>query len=380
MSGMQFKSKTILIISPEPWDHIFVSKHHYAVNLAHLGNLVFFLNPPSQNRKEGHSGFQNLRILNHKRFPPGLRFYPKFLRLFIIRRRIKEIESTAGSKLDVVWSFDPSVFYDLDAFSSDVLKILHIVDLNQHYQIARAARTAHYCFCATSVLSEKLSHYAQRVLKISHGYPGKSFQIAMEVNLPGENGTKAIYAGNLAMSYIDWKELLAAVNYLPQVDFVFIGPGKHISNAAHDQEACKEKIKSCPNVYFIDRLPPKALNAHYVKADVLLICYQEKYHLDQANPHKLIEYLGSGKVVVATTTLEYTKEAEDKLIAMTIRNEHFPEVLKNVIVRIEEWNSEPLKEARIAFANSNAYLRQIERIEKYINEQPCVDHSAGVQR
>ncbi len=39
--------KTILLISPESWGKSFVSKHHYAVELAKKGNIVYFLNPPS---------------------------------------------------------------------------------------------------------------------------------------------------------------------------------------------------------------------------------------------------------------------------------------------------------------------------------------------
>ena len=45
---MILKDKSILIVSPEPWAHLFVSKHHYAVHLAQRGNKVFF---PKSSRK-----------------------------------------------------------------------------------------------------------------------------------------------------------------------------------------------------------------------------------------------------------------------------------------------------------------------------------------
>lgn len=44
-----FNNKTILIISPEPWGKMMISKHHYALELAKLGNEVYFLNPPNNN-------------------------------------------------------------------------------------------------------------------------------------------------------------------------------------------------------------------------------------------------------------------------------------------------------------------------------------------
>jgi hypothetical protein len=42
------KNKTILVISPNNWGTMHISKHHYAIELARLGNSVYFLNPPNQ--------------------------------------------------------------------------------------------------------------------------------------------------------------------------------------------------------------------------------------------------------------------------------------------------------------------------------------------
>ena len=43
------RNKTILIISPQAWGKMFLSKHHYAIELAKRGNAVYFLNPPGEN-------------------------------------------------------------------------------------------------------------------------------------------------------------------------------------------------------------------------------------------------------------------------------------------------------------------------------------------
>ena len=45
---MQLTNKTILVISPQAWGQMYLSKHHYALTLAQLGNTVYFLNPPKQ--------------------------------------------------------------------------------------------------------------------------------------------------------------------------------------------------------------------------------------------------------------------------------------------------------------------------------------------
>src|ERR1043165_2973102 len=40
--------KTIVILSTEPWGRMLLSKMHYAIELAELGNDVFFVNPPRE--------------------------------------------------------------------------------------------------------------------------------------------------------------------------------------------------------------------------------------------------------------------------------------------------------------------------------------------
>ncbi len=40
--------KTILIISPQEWGKMLLSKHHYALELAKAGNIFYFLNPPDK--------------------------------------------------------------------------------------------------------------------------------------------------------------------------------------------------------------------------------------------------------------------------------------------------------------------------------------------
>src|ERR1700760_691648 len=42
-------NKTIVILSTEPWGKMLLSKMHYAIELAALGNKVWFVNPPREN-------------------------------------------------------------------------------------------------------------------------------------------------------------------------------------------------------------------------------------------------------------------------------------------------------------------------------------------
>ena len=70
------KKKVILLISPQPWGSLYISKNHYALELS-KNNIVFFLCPQSQAL---HSNYKiqikpsgesdNLYIVYHKLFFP----------------------------------------------------------------------------------------------------------------------------------------------------------------------------------------------------------------------------------------------------------------------------------------------------------------------
>src|SRR5947208_1346282 len=153
---MKLKNKNILLISPEPLDHIFVSKHHYATHLAKRGNKIFFLNPPGNFDSISNTHFEGVYSVSYQGFPAGIRFYPSFLQKKIIKRKFNHLQRECNIRFDIIWSFDNSVFFDFSALPSHVIKISHIVDLNQDFQTQKAAITADYCFCTTEAIKHRL--------------------------------------------------------------------------------------------------------------------------------------------------------------------------------------------------------------------------------
>ena len=131
---MRLSGKTILLVSPEPWDHLFVSKHHYAIHLAQKGNKVYFLNPPGKKTSLIKSEQEGLNVISYKGFPRGMRYFPSFLSKWINRRAFNRLESIAGVDFDIIWSFDNSVFYQMDALPENVFRISHIVDINMDFK------------------------------------------------------------------------------------------------------------------------------------------------------------------------------------------------------------------------------------------------------
>jgi len=354
----------ILIISPEPWDHIMVSKHHYAKYLAARGNQVYFLNPPSDKSRLKQSGYENLTILDYQGFVNGLRFFPKLLRKLVFKRVWRKLEQMAMVKFYVIWSFDNSVFYDFDALSANVLKVSHIVDLNQDFMTQQAACSADVCFATTRQIKDRLLKFNPRTFQVTHGV-NISEKPASNVILPGVNKLKAVYAGNLSMPYLDWEILSIAAKQLRDVDFVFYGPAADELNAYNsDQKASKESFLCLDNTYFPGKIDSEQLSSVYLAADALLIAYQELHHQDQANPHKMMEYLASGKPIVATFTEEY---ADLDFICMSKRNNDWPTLLKQTIDNLDQENRPEMVEARKAFAMDNRYDKQIDRIEEIIS-------------
>jgi len=356
---MRLSDKNILLISPEPWDHIFVSKHHYAAHLAKRGNVVLFLNPPSNRNSVSNTDYENVYTVEYTGFPKGLRFYPRYFQQYFIRKKFEKLQMLCNAKFNIVWSFDNSVFFDFSALPPTVVKIFHMVDYNQDFQLPLASETSDYCFCTSESIKKKLENYSTRVFKIQHGY-----NVPSEINpvkFPGKNPVKALYAGNLEIPYIDWHLIQELVTTNNTVDFIFIGPGSNQNSI--------NKLKGLPNCFFYGKVSAVELQNYYASADILLIAYRESLQLTQlTNPHKMMEYLGSGKMIVATFTAEFEDYAEEGLFLMSKMNSEFSELFKKAILNIDYWNKLELQSRRKDFATSNTYDSQIHRIEGIIND------------
>lgn len=359
-------NKNILIVSPEPWDHINVSKHHYARTLARKGNKVFFLGPPTDNYSIDKNVYDNLSILYYKKFLPGLSIAPRWFRQWQIRRKLQILESIAETAFDIIWSFDNSVFFDFSAISDNKIKICHIVDLNQDFQFELAASTADICIGVSQRIVTKLSSFNSNSFFINHGVEIHERPQNKPVTLPGDRAIKALYLGNLSIPSLDWETLLDCALDLGHIDFVFVGSNQDdFDLSKNSTHLHKKQLWELPNAHFMEAIPSEMIPHYAEAADLLLICYHEKYHKNQAvNPHKTLEYLLSGKVIVATLTEEYISHGD--LIAMSHSNSEYPSLLQEVTNKLEYYNNKDVVSARKTLALANSYNKQVEKIEQLI--------------
>jgi hypothetical protein len=365
---VRIKDKNILIISPEPWGHIFVSKHHYAIHLSgRANNKVFFLNPPSSKNYIQKTTYRNVWEINYTGFPKGLRFLPGFIQRWFIKMGFIALQNLAKVKFDIIWSFDNSVFFDFSALPKKVLRISHIVDLNQDFQTKKAAETADICFGTSKTIIENLKGFNRKAYFINHGFSYSQEQVNEDIRMPGRNSVKAFCAGNLNISYIDWELLKRLVIDNYQVDFILAGPW--------NGGGLKRELTALANVYYVGAIDSGKLGAYYRLADLLLIIYQaDEFHAQLSNPHKMMEYLSSGKMIVTTYTEEYMELADQGLFLMSHKNKELPDLFKAAVQNMAKWNGEERQKARKAYALENTYDKQIDKIEAYLKpilEEKC---------
>ena len=350
------KVTNILIISPEPWDEHFVSKHHYAMELAQRGVNVLFYGPPSGGIAEiGEINTEQtgLQILRAPPVTPGLRFMPRFLRNILEARWLRRIEALAGKAFDVVWLFENSRFYGMQ-FAGDRLKIYHQVDLNQDYHPDEATKSADFAFCTSSVIQRRLSQAANEgstpLEKIRHGTSQAALNAAEVKDLGHE--LNIVYIGNLSIPYLDLGLLSASVSAYPQATFHFVGGGG---------ETLRGILETAKNVVWHGRVPPESIPGFTQAADVLLVAYAQQYWDNQAtSPHKMMEYLASGCTIVATWTEEYRDHTH--LLEMIEDPADFVPRLGQVLSDLPHYNSDEKSDARRAFALDHTYARQLDRI------------------
>jgi hypothetical protein len=227
---LDLKTKTILILSPQAWGKMFVSKHHYAVELAKRGNKVFFLNPPDQakiDRAEPieikSSGFHSdLYLVEHKlSFPYRLKFRALPIFHWLMKFHLKRLLKRIGEPVDIIWSFDLGNLYPLPYFEKQSYKIFHPVDEPLYPPAIRAAKGANIIFAVTNEILQKYSHYNIPKHFINHGVT-ENF-LAETISEKSNDPIRIGFSGNMLRNDIDRDILLQIVQENQRCIFEFWG-------------------------------------------------------------------------------------------------------------------------------------------------------------
>jgi glycosyltransferase involved in cell wall biosynthesis len=370
---MKFVGKRILIISPERWGINRISKHHYAIALAQRGNQVYFLNPPSQGLKQASLSQTEIAGLFQIDYTPVLKGLNKVLTLsewlFALLNSfdIRKIQKILPGQPDVVWSFDPFRFQNLKQFNTQI-SIFHPVDYHPGTLDLKVAKTADIILSVSPVILDKYRSVNKPLFFINHGV-SSVFLDQKRVLGKIDSKIRCGYVGNLLSFAIDWANLLQIVRENDQVEFHFIGPySKNNLGHAVGTEGYINQLKMCKNVILHGALSPEDVSLKIQSFDFFLICYNaEVYDKVVSNSHKILEYLSTGKVVVASRTTTYEQLAEG-VIEMVRDSSELRERFKGVANSISTYNSEEEQRKRIEFSKRNGYDNHLIEIEDIISK------------
>ena len=374
---MELRGKRILIISPEKWNNLRLSKHHYAEELSWRDNEVFYLNPPESEFTEPiitKSINNHLHLVDYNTHVKGERFIPLLLLNFIRKIQANKILQLIGGHVDIVWSFFPNQFFDLNVFCK-AIKIFHPVDKIEEIKYLKTAKTADIVLSVADFLLKDFRLYNSNCHFINHGL-SKTYENAAPIYK--RDATKKIkvgYVGNMLRPDIDHPIFLKIIEENPEVDFVIWGSTKyeHLDWKISGQKEVIDfikKLEQLPNVQLRGLVHPEIVASETKEMDVFLCCYDPLKEINRAsNNHKLMEYLSSGKIVVSHFVETYADKRDLLMMSESYRNESLPSIFKNIISELDFWNSKMKMQDRIAFANENTYAKQIERIEKLLFQE-----------
>lgn len=371
------QGKKILIVSPQPWGKIRISKHHYAVELAKAGNTVYFLNPPINGNR-----FEVIPIAEEERLfqvnfstwmPYRLKFHARKLFDMGMKRQMGWISKKLGG-IDVLWCFDPNVYTNLKWFGAS-LTIFHPVDpVNRQEQID-VAQTADILFTVSEKIRSSFSGIDVPSYFVHHGlaraFESESRKHLAAIKQPGNGGNvKVGYVGNLLRPVIDRPLIKSIIEEFNAVEFHFYGPYEMKGNnmgGGTDAETIEfiNWLKSQDHVYLHGTRHPDELAVEMQQYDLFFLTYQfVKGQSDRSNSHKLLEYLSTGKAIISSRFLTFEVNRDIMYMPEDDDDQKMIPLMGKVINDLDHFNGPELVKKRLEFALDNTYARQLERIDE----------------
>jgi hypothetical protein len=376
-------NKSILLISPQSWGKMFLSKQHYAVELAKRGNKIFFLNPPNENKADQKETIEiissdispNLFLINHKIwFSDKIKFHAMPLFHALMKFHVNKIKKKIPGTVDIIWSFDLGNYYPFHFFGKQPYKIFHPVDEPLNEAGIHSANGCDIIFSITTEILEKYQNFSAPKYFINHGV-SQEFLRPVDISKISSNPIHVGFSGNLLRNDIDRIILQKIIEENENIIFEFFGSYKKSqTNIGGSENAESEKfisfLQSKKNVTLHGTLGQQILADKLHQMDVFLICYDIKKDQSKGtNYHKIMEYLSTGKIIISNNVTTYKNESD--LVTMTDERENnlqLPALFKKVINDLNHYNNASLQQKRIAFARENTYQKQIERIEQKLRE------------
>lgn len=361
------RNKRILILSPQSWEGLHMSKHHLAQALAERGNTVVYLDPPRPDVAGitlAQHGVITVATYNH--WLRGANKLPRALHMWYYRRLIRRVAQASGGPFDVLWCFDTS---RMKWFPKEMgYPLLHLADIDIVDEGKELLKGASLILCVSDDIRTKALEFKPHapVMDVGHALDQRWAEFPKKDSSSTDDRPRIVaYAGQMQWDQVDWDALLSITKAHRELDFHFYGPYRK----DHPNPAFAA-VYELPNTNFHGILEKSQLIPALHHADILLLSYRDQRSKDQNTklpklfPHKLLEYLATGNVIVSSHVSAYT-ERED-LLTMAPAGENIVRQFEKAIDQYALLNTETVRAARIAFAKEHGFPELLDRIEKLI--------------
>lgn len=360
--SMLLNGKRILIISPQPWAGLQMSKHHLAIALAARGNYVVFLDPP-QKEVQGVSVRQEgkVAVATYRHWLRGVNKLPMILHRWYYRRTLSQLTKATGGPFDILWCFDTS---RMKWFPKGMgYPLLHLADIDIVQQGKGLLEGASLVLAVSAAIQTKaLAHKPQApVIDVGHALDQRWLDFPKQDRGNGNDSPRIVaYAGQMQWNYVDWTALFSIATGHAKMEFHFYGPyhEDHIHPAF-------PAVFDLPNTYFHGRVDKSELIPALHAADILLLSYRDDLSEDQcSNSHKILEYLSTGNVVVSSHISAYRKR--DDVLLMAPKGSNIVTVFENAVEEYGALNHQTKRLERRAFAAQHSFPHFLKRVENLL--------------
>jgi hypothetical protein len=371
------KNKVILLISPQPWGSLYISKNHYAIELA-KNNIVYYLCPQPKIESSSNNvniksleGIDNLYIIEHKLFFPfEIKFHFRSIFRFLMSLQTKRVLKKINRNIDIVWSFDLGNYFPFSFFSKVPVKIFHPVDEPLNSDAINSAKNADIIFSVTNEILEKYSNYKLPKYFVNHGVSESFLNNTNQTEKSKSNHLHVGISGNLRRKDIDREAMLTIVKNHPEIIFDCWGEYQADSHATNKEKLETDffinSLKSNSNVRLHGLLNPDNLAEAYLHVDAFLICYDVvKDQSKGTNYHKVMEFISTGKIIISNNITTY-KDSPHLVQMVESRNNNLllPELFSTTIENLDYFNATHFQIERKVFAINNSYKNQLLLIDQ----------------
>jgi hypothetical protein len=390
-----FHDRDIILISPQRWGGMWVSKHWIASELA-KHNRVLFVEPPIWvgglvKRPRGLA-------LEWKRLVPRVRRVQK--NLFVhapwlwperfgphaesLTRQVRGWVERLGFRACVALNFSTNHFYIHQLH--DITSVHYCVDppfpqLGEEQFEALTCQKSDLVYAISEAYQRKLARHDPNkpVLVVPHGF---AFEQARRIHdeptappreLAGLEGPIYGYVGSVHDAYVDIGLLEWLSARKPSAHFVLVGPYKHNPIGPDLSAEGLKRLRRLPNVHLLGFRPYHDLPRYVKHFDAGLVLVEidrfASAHATRSRTHfKLLHYLAQGKPIVLPDVYEVS--AIRDLVAVARDREEYARLLDAVLLEDED-----VKRRRVEYASGFSYEKVLDQIVRPIVDYEQKDRS-----